>query len=55
MKQIFCSQFSSTGPNLGLDSGSWWRGIRRATRGASLENFKTMHSNFDICRNFQRI
>jgi len=31
---------------------------RRATRGGHLlipENFKTLHSNFEICRNFQRI
>jgi len=31
---------------------------RRATRGGHLlipENFKALHSNFEICRNFQRI
>jgi len=35
--------------------------VRRATRGWHLEhlppkkNFKTLHCNLDICRNFQRI
>jgi len=34
----------------------WYAWSKRATRGAfDPQNFEALHSNFDFCRNFQRI